>query len=209
MIYMFDIDGTLTKPRQKMDEKFEQLFLRAMHGNTLCEVTAIIMYSLVNKKEEDLNDFQKNIIIFSKLLTKYKSTKSFVFSVENINPTIKQSEMTDKILNFFPEGISKTKINNFIEDIKSLHGEPKVESVHTGTIIISNEFIEYELENLKKVLNKKDIDVLWVKANFSDLVVKSYFYDKYYVPWKNEQEQLIKSKNMENNLVWDKKYGIF
>ncbi len=93
-------------------------------------------------------------------------------------------------------------VNNFIVNLRELDGEPKVESVHTGTIIISNEFIEYELENLKKALDKKDINIQWVKANFSDLVVKTYFYDKYYVPWKNEQEQFIKSKNMETNPVY-------
>jgi len=39
MIYMFDIDGTLTAPRQKMDPQFEKLFLRSMHGKTFFLVT--------------------------------------------------------------------------------------------------------------------------------------------------------------------------
>ncbi len=93
-------------------------------------------------------------------------------------------------------------VNKFISDLRELDGETKVDSVHTGTIIISNEFIEYELENLRKSLNKKDIDTQWVKSNFSDLEVKTYFYDKYYVPWKNEQEVFIKSKGMETNPVY-------
>lgn len=39
MIYMFDIDGTLTLPRQRMDQQFEKLFLRCMHGKTFFLVT--------------------------------------------------------------------------------------------------------------------------------------------------------------------------
>lgn len=92
--------------------------------------------------------------------------------------------------------------NDFITKITKIHGKPKIESVHTGTIIISDEFINFELDNLKKALGKTDIDLKYIKANFSDLNIKSYFYDKYYINWKNEQAQHIKSINKNTNEVY-------
>ena len=53
--------------------------------------------------------------------------------------------------------------------------------MHTGTIIISDEFIMYELENLKQLFNNKQIDINFVKKHFNDLVLKSYNNGQYFV----------------------------
>jgi len=59
-------------------------------------------------------------------------------------------------------------------------------NVHTGSIILSEEFINQEIDELKKYLNNQTINFDWVKRNYENLSVKQYFYDKFYVPWKQE-----------------------
>jgi hypothetical protein len=93
-------------------------------------------------------------------------------------------------------------VEKFTTQVKNISGDFKKDIVHTGTIIISDEFIMYELDNLKKIFSNKQIDVNFVKKNFNDLILKSYFYDKYYVPWKNDQEKLIKEKGKESNIFY-------
>ncbi len=86
-------------------------------------------------------------------------------------------------------------VNKFINDITTKYGKaPTVENVHTGTIILSDEIIGYEMDGIKKALGENSIDIEFVKKNFSNQMIKNYFYDKYYVPWKND----ILSKNTTN-----------
>ena len=79
--------------------------------------------------------------------------------------------------------------------IKDLQGETTSElvhsNVHTGSIILSEEFINGEMEHIKKHLNNQTINFDWVKRNYEDLNVKKYFYDKFYVPWKQEHLDTI------------------
>lgn len=67
-----------------------------------------------------------------------------------------------------------------------------IKNVHTGAIIISDEFITNELENMKKVLNSDKIDLEYVNSNILSQDIKNYFYDKYYINWKLEHEKEIK-----------------
>lgn len=78
-------------------------------------------------------------------------------------------------------------VNKFIDDLET---ETKTSleksNVHTGSIIISDEFINQELEELKTHLKNEGVNVGWIKANFDNFEVKKYFYNKFYIPWKEE-----------------------
>lgn len=89
-------------------------------------------------------------------------------------------------------------VDKFITQMKNMHTNIKIESIHTGTIIISDEFILNELDELQKVLDNKHIDVEYIKNNLDNIIIKTYFYDKYYSPWKNEIELLISSKKKDD-----------
>ncbi len=86
-------------------------------------------------------------------------------------------------------------VERFIDSVKALYGEPTVDNIHTATIIISDELIGYELENFRKVMDDKNIDIEYIKHNLNSQLIKDYLYDKYYIPWKNE----IKKNNTRNS----------
>jgi len=60
-------------------------------------------------------------------------------------------------------------------------------NVHTASIIISDEFINNEIDGLKEHLKNNSINLGWVKANLNNLEVKKYYYNKFYIVWKEEQ----------------------
>ena len=101
---------------------------------------------------------------------------------------------------------NKDSIIDFIDVVNTLvdklpKGKTTIENVHTGTIVLSDEFILNELENIKKVLKIDKIDLEFVKSNYSSQDIKNYFYDKFYIPWKTEQlDQIIKLNKHNNNL---------
>jgi hypothetical protein len=91
----------------------------------------------------------------------------------------------------------------------------KLTQVHTASICMSDEFISSELEELTKLLvvessaansaatsNSVDSDnsnkfiptitVEYIKRNYSNPIIRAYFYNKYYVVWKLEQNDQIK-----------------
>jgi hypothetical protein len=79
--------------------------------------------------------------------------------------------------------------------MKQINTGVKIDSVHTGTIIVSEEFIGYELENLKNVIKNPNADITIIKANINDQEIKNYLYDKYYLPWKiSHAEKISASK---------------
>ncbi len=84
--------------------------------------------------------------------------------------------------------------HDFNESMSKINTGVKIESVHTGTIIVSDEFIGHELENLKKIINEPNADINKIKSNLHEQSVKNYLYEKYYVPWKNEQLDIACSK---------------
>ena len=83
-------------------------------------------------------------------------------------------------------------VNKFIIDLTSeTQSTVKCTNVHTGSIILSEEFINDIIDDLKTHLNNQTITFDWVKRNYDDLNVKTYFYNNFYVPWKQEQNALI------------------
>lgn len=97
-------------------------------------------------------------------------------------------------------------INNFINNLTIIAPDLVIESIHTASIIISEELIMYELDELKNVLNNNTIDVDYIKHNFDKFEIKAYFHYKYYHPWKTNQNKL---KNMLNNHTAHKLYAEF
>ena len=74
-----------------------------------------------------------------------------------------------------------------------------ITKVQTASIIISDDFIQYEMDNLKKLFSKDtDVDLNFIKKNFDNIVLKKYFYDKYYLSWKTEQKTLYSDKIKDN-----------
>lgn len=65
MIYMFDIDGTLTEPRQKMTSEFEQFFIKWMNCKSVFLVTGSDMEKV--KEQVPLNVINKCAGIFTSM----------------------------------------------------------------------------------------------------------------------------------------------
>jgi hypothetical protein len=92
-------------------------------------------------------------------------------------------------------------VDKFIKDLEFESKTPlNCSAVHTASIILSDEFINNELIYIQMkfvhLLDKVSIDVDWVKNNFTNVELKQYFYDKYYIPWKENQIQEIKKLNI-------------
>jgi len=93
-------------------------------------------------------------------------------------------------------------VNNFVKSSEKICGKTSVNNVHTGTIIISDEFIFEQLENIKKVLKSDSMDIEFVKSNFSNQDIKNYFYDEFYIPWKLEQKEEITKLGKHNEQLF-------
>jgi hypothetical protein len=84
-------------------------------------------------------------------------------------------------------------VNKFIIDLtEETKANVECKNVHTASIVLSEEFVNGELDGLKVHLNNMTINYDWVKRNYDEPKVKSYFYLHYYMPWKQEQYQTIK-----------------
>ena len=97
--------------------------------------------------------------------------------------------------------VSKAKTNSKYKNIS-------VSNIHTSTMILSDEFLLEELDAINKVIggDKGDtINISFIKSNFSNPEIIKYFYSKYYIPWKNEQKQVLIDigKNINNGLIAD------
>ena len=89
-------------------------------------------------------------------------------------------------------------VNKFMIDLQTeINSMLVCSNVHTGSIIISDEFINQEIEGLKAHLKNQTINVGWIKANFQNTDVKTYFYNKFYVPWKEEHTTSISETILE------------
>lgn len=81
------------------------------------------------------------------------------------------------------------------------------DNVHTASIIMSDDFLSYEYENIKEFLNKKKDKLIPIetiediKKLFNENKLKEYFYTKYYIPWK--QQQNIDNQDKKGNIVYD------
>lgn len=98
-------------------------------------------------------------------------------------------------------------VNDFVYKIRNKYKNVKVENIHTGTMILSDDFIIGELENINKLLGKElsQMNLNYVKSNFNNIDIKKYFYEMYYIPWKNEQKiHVEKSADLlSNDLIHD------
>ena len=87
-------------------------------------------------------------------------------------------------------------VSTFINKCNQNNNKTSVSNVHTGTIILSDEFIEKDILEIQKKLGLT-FDIQYVKTNMHNQEIKNFYYDKYYIPWKHEQ-QLTKNA-LENN----------
>jgi len=87
-------------------------------------------------------------------------------------------------------------VSAFIKKSKDIYGQITVDNVHTGTMILSDDFIIKELEEIGKFL-KNNVDIDYIKSNYSNQEIKNYFYDKFYIPWKNEQYKMLKQNGKD------------
>ena len=95
-------------------------------------------------------------------------------------------------------------VNKFVESSSNQYEKISVDNVHTGTIVVSDEFILKELDNINLILKSDTIDIEYVKSNFSNQDIKNYFYDKFYIGWKNEQlEKFTKLEKHNEQLFKD------
>lgn len=89
-------------------------------------------------------------------------------------------------------------VNKFIIDLtEETKANVESKNIHTASIVLSEEFVNGELDGLKLHLNNMTINYDWIKRNYDNLNVKSYFYNKFYVPWKQEQCETIKATSPE------------
>ncbi len=93
-------------------------------------------------------------------------------------------------------------VNDFTESMKQINTGVKIESVHTGTIIVSEEFIGHELENLKNIIKNPNADITTIKASIHDQEVKNYLYDKYYIPWKISHAEQLQTNQKKDTWVY-------
>jgi len=99
-------------------------------------------------------------------------------------------------------------VNNFVSKTKLSYNNVSVSNIHTGAIILSDEFILDNLEAINKALGldiTDSVNVAFVKSNFSNPEIKKYFYSKYYLVWKKEQIEYLKKekKNITDGLIQD------
>lgn len=91
-------------------------------------------------------------------------------------------------------------VNNFVNSYSEV-SKVNVSKVHTSTIIVSDDFLIEQMESLKKALKKDNINLDWIKSNLSLEQIKKYFYDGYYIPWKQSLKETI---NNDNNITKSK-----
>lgn len=97
-------------------------------------------------------------------------------------------------------------VDNFVSKVKNKYDNVLIENIHSGAMMLSDEFILNELNSICKYLNLyESINVDYIKSNLNKLDIKKYFYTKYYLPWKNEQKEFIEKsvKNFSSKLIKD------
>ena len=101
-------------------------------------------------------------------------------------------------------------VNTFVSKANTHYkNTSSVSNVHTGTMIVSDEFLLEELDSINKILNdgnnQNTYNVSFIKSNFSNPDIIKYFYSKYYIPWKNEQKEFLinSGKDIHNALIND------
>lgn len=100
---------------------------------------------------------------------------------------------------------NKQTNSEFIEVVSDFVGKyPQFEKVnitdvHTGSMVLSDEFLLCELDEIRKETGLEKMSLEYVKSNFSSQMIKNYFYDKYYKPWKEEQARTFEIVEIQTN----------
>jgi len=88
-------------------------------------------------------------------------------------------------------------VKKFVISYRKITNDIKIENIHTGILLITDDLILMELENIKNKTNLNKINFEFIKLNLSNEDIKSYFYDKYYVQWKLEQINIYENHEDE------------
>ncbi len=92
--------------------------------------------------------------------------------------------------------------DDFLISMREICTGVKMESVHTASFIISEEFIGYELENLKNITKNPNADIKYIKENMHEQSIKDYLYEKYYIPWKITQSNTVNNFAKKNTQIY-------
>lgn len=87
-------------------------------------------------------------------------------------------------------------VTEFLNKIRLNYANIQVGNIHTSSILMSKEFIQNNLLEIRELLSNEMIDVEWIEKNIGMRELKKYFYDKYYLCWKNEQKQYFATKTV-------------
>ena len=125
----------------------------------------------------------------------YKNYYFHYYMDSDVDLLIKNREMVgeDGFLGVVDTLINKLNTNGY---------NTKITSIKTGCIIISEELISIELENIQKIFNNTNISISSVKKMINDIKLKEYLYNKYYVDYKNEQQNIIEELNKKNSIIY-------
>ena len=121
------------------------------------------------------------------------------YSESDVDIVVKSKNMF--IENSYLDIVDKLNINLNDNNYKT-----NVTCVRNGAIMMSNEFIEYELENIRKILENPNITVNSFKRSFNleNIKIKEYFYNKYYINFKDEHIKVVDNLGKSENIIYKK-----
>jgi hypothetical protein len=121
------------------------------------------------------------------------------YSESDVDIVVKSRNMF--IENSYLDIVDKLNINLNDNNYKT-----EVTCVRNGAIMMSNEFIEYELENIRKILENPNITVNSFKRSFNleNIKIKEYFYNKYYINFKYEHVKIVDNLGKSDNIIYKK-----
>ena len=121
------------------------------------------------------------------------------YSDSDVDIVVKSRNMF--IENSYLDIVDKLNIN-----LNDNNYNTEVTCVRNGAIMMSNEFIEYELDNIRKILENPNITVNSFKRSFNleNIKIKEYFYNKYYIGFKDEHIKVVDSLGKSNNIIYKK-----
>ena len=93
-------------------------------------------------------------------------------------------------------------VKKLIDDITEMYEKPEIEIIKSSCMSISEEIINYELDNINNMLNENR-DTIYIKKNLNNKEIKNYFFNKYYVSFKKKTDKKSNNKLYQdfNNLI--------
>jgi hypothetical protein len=149
----------------------------------------------LNNNQNNQNNQSNNILTDADL-------NNFFFhyySESDVDIVVKSRNMF--IENSYLDIVDKLNIN-----LNNNNYKTEVTCVRNGAIMMSNEFIEYELENISKILENPNITVNSFKRSFNleNIKIKEYFYNKYYINFKDEHVKVVDNLAKSENIIYKK-----